>query len=107
MYVCMYVFMSIIISILIPTSLESIFMYVRKIFLSVSISLYFMYVCGQVYSRLRDKEDYVEFLDLVEDLAAWFDIRDYYVSRDNSVAIGNPNLIGESCFSINPNGRLF
>ena len=107
----MYVFMSIIISILFPTSLESIFMYVRKIFLSVSISLYFMYVymyvCGQVYSRLRDKEDYVEFLDLVEDLAAWFDIRDYYVSRDNSVAIGNPNLIGESCFSINPNGRLF
>ena len=66
-----------------------------------------MYVCGQVYSRLRDKEDYVEFLDLVVDLAAWFDIRDYYVSRDNSVAIGNPNLIGESCFSINPNGRLF
>ena len=65
-----------------------------------------MYVFEQVYSRLKDEDDYVEFVDLVEDLAARFDVRESYFSRDKSVAIDNPNLTGHSCFSINPNGRL-
>eukprot|EP01035_Chromulina_nebulosa_P023155 gene23155-30006_t len=60
----------------------------------------------QVYSRLKDEEDYVEFVDLVEDLAARFDVRENYFSRDSSVAIDSPNLTGQSCFSINPNGRF-
>ena len=60
-----------------------------------------------MYSRLRDEDDYVEFGDLVEDLAVLFDVREEYVSREDSVAVENPNLTGDSCFSVNLNGRLF
>ena len=60
----------------------------------------------KILRRAKDEDDFVEFVDLVEELATVFDIRETFAAKDTSISVINYHETGPSCFSVNPNGRF-